>query len=247
MAVLAIRDIANRRALRNAALDPARIATLYGQQREERRLVRIEEGPTAGHRPAGGRRTATSTTTWASTWAACCARSSSKREIGRRHPPGRQHPDQQLARSGLLGIGRQTYTRKFKILFALLLEARYDKRTILEAYLSQVDLGQRGAQAIRRGGRGLGILVRPRPPRPVDRAGRAADRHGQGRPGTTRGATPSATGAANFMLTKMRDGLIDDKGCSARARPLGAHHQRRQQGRQPFPGLRRPGAQAAGA
>ena len=57
---------------------------------------------------------------------------------------------QQLARSGLLGIGReQTLTRKGKeILYALLIEARYDKRTILEAYLNQVYLGQRGAQAI---------------------------------------------------------------------------------------------------
>src|SRR5690606_23895480 len=36
-----------------------------------------------------------------------------------------------------------------EILFALLLEARYDKRTILEAYFNQVDLGQRGAQSIR--------------------------------------------------------------------------------------------------
>ena len=58
---------------------------------------------------------------------------------------------QQLARSGLLGIGKeQTYSRKFKeILYALLLDARYDKRTILEAYFNQVDLGQRGSQSIR--------------------------------------------------------------------------------------------------
>ena len=40
---------------------------------------------------------------------------------------------QQLARSGLLGIGReQTWSRKFnEILYALLMEARYDKGTIL--------------------------------------------------------------------------------------------------------------------
>jgi len=52
---------------------------------------------------------------------------------------------------GLLGIGKeQTATRKFnEILYALLLEARYDKRTILEAYFNQEGLGQRGAQAIR--------------------------------------------------------------------------------------------------
>ena len=57
---------------------------------------------------------------------------------------------QQLARSGLLGIGKeQTLSRKFnEILYALLIEARYDKSTILEAYLNQVYLGQRGSQAI---------------------------------------------------------------------------------------------------
>src|SRR5690606_19124587 len=36
-----------------------------------------------------------------------------------------------------------------EILFALLIEARYDKRAILEAYLNQVYLGQRGSQEIR--------------------------------------------------------------------------------------------------
>ena len=57
---------------------------------------------------------------------------------------------QQLARSGLLGIGKeQTITRKFnEVLYALIMEARYDKRTIFEAYLNQVYLGQRGSQAI---------------------------------------------------------------------------------------------------
>jgi penicillin-binding protein 1B len=57
---------------------------------------------------------------------------------------------QQLARSGLLGIGKeQTFSRKFnEVLYALLIEARYDKRTILEAYFNQVYLGQQGSQAI---------------------------------------------------------------------------------------------------
>ena len=57
---------------------------------------------------------------------------------------------QQLARSGLLGIGKeQTLRRKGKeILYALIIDARYDKRDILEAYLNQVYLGQRGSQAI---------------------------------------------------------------------------------------------------
>lgn len=146
-----IRDAAGRKALRSARLDPARIATLYGQQQEERRLVRMDEVPELlvtglqavedrdfNHHMGidlGGMLRA----------AFVNARS------GGDSRQGASTLTQQLARSGLLGIGKeQTYTRKFKeILFALLLEARYDKRTLLEAYFNQVDLGQRGAQAIR--------------------------------------------------------------------------------------------------
>ncbi len=149
--VIAIRDVGSRKALRSARLDPARIATLYGQQQEERRLVRIEEVPELlvtglqavedkdfNHHMGvdlGGMLRAVFVNV----------------KSGGDTRQGASTLTQQLARSGLLGIGKeQTYTRKFKeILFALLLEARYDKRTILEAYFNQVDLGQRGAQAIR--------------------------------------------------------------------------------------------------
>ena len=149
--VVAIRDVGSRKALRSARLDPARIATLYGQQQEERRLVRIEEVPELmvtglqavedkdfnhhmGVDLSGMLRAVFVTV-----------------KSGGDTRQGASTLTQQLARSGLLGIGKeQTFRRKFKeILFALLLEARYDKRTILEAYFNQVDLGQRGAQAIR--------------------------------------------------------------------------------------------------
>ncbi|MFP3649149.1 hypothetical protein, partial [Paraburkholderia sp. SIMBA_054] len=43
--VSALRDAGSHKALRAARLDPARIATLYGQKQEERRLVRLEEVP----------------------------------------------------------------------------------------------------------------------------------------------------------------------------------------------------------
>jgi penicillin-binding protein 1B len=149
--VAAIRDVAGKRSLRSARLDPARIATLYGQNQEERRLVRIEEVPELlvtglqavedrdfNHHigiDVGGMLRAAFVNV----------------KSGGDTRQGASTLTQQLARSGLLGIGKeQTYSRKFKeILFALLLEARYDKRTILEAYFNQVDLGQRGAQAIR--------------------------------------------------------------------------------------------------
>ncbi len=132
-----------------ARMDPARIATLYGQRQEERRLVRVEDVPAlltdtlqavedkdfAHHHGidlSGMLRAA-----WVN------LRAGETRQ-------GASTLTQQLARSGLLGIGReQTYTRKFnEVLYALLMEARYDKGAILEAYLNQVYLGQRGAQAI---------------------------------------------------------------------------------------------------
>ncbi|WP_460758303.1 penicillin-binding protein 1B [Lysobacter fragariae] len=146
--VASVRDVASKGTLKSARLDPARIASLYGQKQEERRLVRIEEVPellvtglqavedrdfnhhigidftgmlrAAFKNATGGRRQGASTLT------------------------------QQLARSGLLGIGKErTFSRKFnEILYALIIDARYEKRDILEAYLNQVYLGQRGAQAI---------------------------------------------------------------------------------------------------
>lgn len=147
--VAAVRDATRKRAIRSARLDAARIATLYGQKQEERRLVRIEEVPEllvtglqavedrdfAHHHgiDLGG-----------------MARALFVNVKAGETRQGASTLTQQLARSGLLGIGReQTLTRKFnEILYAMLIEARYDKRTILEAYLNQVYLGQRGAQAI---------------------------------------------------------------------------------------------------
>ena len=147
--VAGVRDVVRKRSIKSAKLDAARIATLYGQKQEERRLVRIEEVPEllvtglqavedrdfAHHHgiDLGGMLRA----------AFVNVKSGEARQ-------GASTLTQQLARSGLLGIGKeQTLSRKFnEILYALLIEARYDKRTILEAYFNQVYLGQRGAQAI---------------------------------------------------------------------------------------------------
>ena len=149
--VAAIRDVNGRRALRSARMDPARIATLYGQLQEERRLVRIEEVPellVTGLQAVEDRDFNHHIgVDFSGMLRAVFVNIKSGGETRQ----GASTLTQQLARSGLLGIGKeQTYRRKFKeILFALLLEARYDKKTIMEAYLNQVDLGQSGAQSIR--------------------------------------------------------------------------------------------------
>ena len=148
--VASVRDLVGRRAVKAVRLDPARIATLYGQKQEERRLVRVSEVPRLltdtlqavedrdfarhhGIDPSGMARAAF-------LWV----------KSGGEVLQGGSTLTQQLARSGLLGIGKeQTATRKFnEILYALIIDARYDKGVILEAYLNQVYLGQRGNQAI---------------------------------------------------------------------------------------------------
>ncbi len=148
--VAGVRDIDRRQNLKAARLDPARIATLYGQKQEERRLVRLKEVPlllVTGLQAVEDRDfkdhhgidlSGIARAVWVTL------------RSGGETRQGASTLTQQLARSGLLGIGKEvTPSRKFnEILFALILEARYDKSTILEAYFNQVYLGQRGSQAI---------------------------------------------------------------------------------------------------
>lgn len=148
--IASLRDAESRKALKSARLDPARIATLYGQKQEERRLIRMEEAPdllVTGlqavedqdfNRHHGIDLSGIARAVWVTV------------RSGGKTRQGASTLTQQLARSGLLGIGKeQTLTRKFnEMLYALIMEARYDKRTIFEAYLNQVYLGQRGSQAI---------------------------------------------------------------------------------------------------
>ena len=56
---------------------------------------------------------------------------------------------QQLAKNLLLNDSRKTYFRKFKeALIALILDYRFSKDAILEAYLNEIYLGQNGARAV---------------------------------------------------------------------------------------------------
>ena len=147
--VSGVRDVASEKSLKAARLDPARIATLYGQKQEERRLVQLEEVPellVTGLQAVEDRDFAHHhgldlSGIMRAAWVNLKAGETRQ---------GASTLTQQLARSGLLGIGaEQTWTRKFnEAIYALLIEARYDKQTILETYFNQVYLGQRGAQAI---------------------------------------------------------------------------------------------------
>jgi len=143
-------DADSDQTLPQAQLEPARIATLYGSQQEERRLVSLAEVPEllltglqavedqdfARHRGIDVKGMVRALWLFA--------------KSGGKTRQGASTLTQQLARSGLLGIGKERrFKRKFdEILYALIIEARYDKSIILETYLNQVYLGQRGDQAI---------------------------------------------------------------------------------------------------
>jgi len=145
--VLQLRDAGTRKRIDAARVDPARIATLYGISEEERRLVRLEDVPELmitglqsvedrnfknhhGIDPMGVAR---------AIWV-------NMREAG--FEQGASTLTQQMVRSLFLS-NTKTISRKLKeALYALLIEARFDKRRIMEAYLNEVYLGQNGKQSI---------------------------------------------------------------------------------------------------
>lgn len=135
------------KALHQAELDPARIATLYGSQQEERRLVQLEQLPAllvSGLQAVEDRDfkhhfgidpVAILRASWANLSAG-------------RVVQGGSTLTQQLVKNLFLDRGR-SYMRKInEALIALLIEFRYDKRRILEAYVNEIFLGQQGGQAV---------------------------------------------------------------------------------------------------
>jgi len=133
--------------LERVRLDPARIATLYGQSQEDRRVVALGEVPPlliAGLQAVEDREfkhhhginlAAIARAAWANLAAG-------------RLVQGGSTLTQQLVKNLFLDRS-QTLTRKFnEALIALIIEARYDKRRILDAYVNEVFLGQQGAQAV---------------------------------------------------------------------------------------------------
>jgi penicillin-binding protein 1B len=135
------------RALARVRLDPARIATLYGESQEERRLVRLDDVPPL-----------------LITTLQAVEDRDFKRHIGidwrgilraawvnLRHGELRQGAStltQQLVRNLYLTREQRLGRKLREMLYAVIIEARFDKRTILEAYLNQVYLGQQGSQAV---------------------------------------------------------------------------------------------------
>ena len=145
--VVSVRDGNSRKALKSAKVDPVRIATLYGNNTQERRLVKIDRVPKLlvdglqavedrnfrnhiGIDPLG------------------VARAIYVNIREGEFEQGASTLTQQMVR-GLFLSNTKTISRKVKeALYALIIEARFSKDTILEAYLNQVFLGQVGDQSI---------------------------------------------------------------------------------------------------
>lgn len=139
--------LSNGQPAQSVRLDPARIATLYGEKQEDRRLVRLEDVPTLFlttlqavedrdfKRHFGIDLKGIVRAAWVN------LRSGEVKQ-------GASTLTQQLVRNLYL-TRKQRIGRKFKeILYALVIEARFSKRAILEAYVNQVYLGQQGGQAV---------------------------------------------------------------------------------------------------
>ena len=145
--VLQVRDSRSRKTVTSARVDPARIATLYGMDEEERRLVQMKEVPElliTGLQAVEDRNFKSHH--GIDPWGVARAIWVNLREG--EFEQGASTLTQQMVR-GLFLSNTKTISRKIKeALYALIIEARFDKGRILESYLNQVYLGQQGKQSI---------------------------------------------------------------------------------------------------
>ncbi len=145
--VTSLTDADSGAALDHARLDPARIATLYGAEQEERRVVKLEQLPPLlieGLQAVEDREFAHHH----GINALSIVRAMLANLMAGHLVQGGSTLTQQLVKNLFLDSSRNA-TRKFnEAIIALLIEARYDKHRILETYCNEVFLGQQGGQAV---------------------------------------------------------------------------------------------------
>lgn len=140
-------DVASKSPLAQARLDPARIATLYGESQEERQVVALDQLPTLlvtglqavedrdfkhHHGIAFG----------------AIARAAWVDLTSGRVAQGGSTLTQQLVKNLFLDRGQRLSRKLNEALLAVLIEAHYSKARILQAYVNEIFLGQRGDQAV---------------------------------------------------------------------------------------------------
>jgi penicillin-binding protein 1B len=146
-AVTALRNADSDAALAEVRLDPARIATLYGADQEERRVVKLEQLPPL---LIGGLQAVEDRDfkhhhgiAFGAILRAAFADLSAGHVV-----QGGSTLTQQLVKNLFLDRGQRLTRKLNEALIAMLIEARYDKHRILEAYVNEVFLGQQGGQAV---------------------------------------------------------------------------------------------------
>jgi penicillin-binding protein 1B len=138
---------ADGEAAKSARLDPARIATLYGSKQEERRLVRLQDVPPLLITTLQAVEDRDFKHHLGVDWRGIARAAWVNLREGEVRQGG-STLTQQLVRNLYLTRDKQIGRKAREIMYALIIEARFDKKRILEAYLNQVYLGQHGGQAI---------------------------------------------------------------------------------------------------
>ena len=145
--IASLADAGTGKGIQGAFVDPARIATLYGARQEERRVVRAQDVPPLlvaalqavedrdfahhhGIAPLAILRAA-----WVNLTAG---------EVVQ----GGSTLTQQLVRNLFLSRTQSLSRKANEATLSLLIEARFSKARILEAYLNEIYLGQQGGQAV---------------------------------------------------------------------------------------------------
>lgn len=128
-------------------IDPARIATLYGDTQEERRVIRLGQAPpllVTGLQAVEDR----DFKHHHGIDPSAIARAALSDLAAGRIVQGGSTLTQQLVRNLFLDRSRTLVRKIDEALLAVLIEAHYDKGRILDAYVNEVFLGQQGGQAV---------------------------------------------------------------------------------------------------
>ncbi len=145
--IASLADADNGRSLASVRIDPARIATLYGAQQEDRRVAQLGELPPlliAGLQAVEDREFKNHH----GIHVAAILRAAWANLIAGRVVQGGSTLTQQLVKNLFLDRSQTLLRKVNEALLSLLIEARYDKKRILEAYCNEIFLGQQGGQAV---------------------------------------------------------------------------------------------------
>ncbi|QWT18435.1 penicillin-binding protein 1B [Bacillus sp. NP157] len=145
--VASVVDDVNGKPIKAIHLDPARIATFYGADQEERRIVRLENVPpllVQGLQAVEDR----DFNHHIGLDFSAIARASFANLRAGHAVQGGSTLTQQLVRNLFLDRSQNFLRKGNEAILSLLMEAHYPKHRILEAYVNEVFLGQQGNQAV---------------------------------------------------------------------------------------------------